>query len=200
MTDFNRIYLNHIFRGCAVVGAALALIGWDASSDSAETASDSASASGAEFTAGTFQLTTTEAKDSCLGGGLETLFMPDGAATPYDLANTTEFRAAADLPKTYNISLQAPFTEMDVTVEKGASDRSMQIRDSVQTDIVVNADSYGHCNVDMSIDADITVVDNDNINVTATILVTDWQGADMKCPMAQADPRQVTLTMTGKRQ
>jgi hypothetical protein len=179
MTDFNRIYLNRIFPGCTVVGAALALIGCDASSDSAETAADSASASGAEFTAGTFQLTTTEAKDSCLGGGLETLFMPDGAATLYDLADTTEFPAAADLPKTHNISLQAPFTEMEVTVEKGASDGSMQIRDSVQTDIVVNADSYGDCNVDMSIDPDITVVDNDNINVTATIQVTDWRGADM---------------------
>jgi hypothetical protein len=191
---------THFLRGLTIFGASLALLACDASSDSSDTGS-TASTGGTSFAAGNFQLTTTEANDACLGGGLEILFMPNGANSPYDLANVTEFPAASDLPKTYNITLQAPFSEMEVTVSKGASDNMMQIRNSKQTGVKVDEANYGDCTVDMDIDADITIVDSDNLNVAATISVTNWQGGnDMKCPMAQSDPCEVKLTMTGKRQ
>ena len=71
-----------------------------------------------DFEGGTFQMTTTGVNDSCFDGGFEVIFMPEGQAEPW--GTTTELPSWANLPATYDISLQAPFDQMQVTVEAGS--------------------------------------------------------------------------------
>lgn len=153
---------------------------------------------GTTFTAGTFQLTTHAIVDGCLDGGLDLLFMPNGTAAPYDLAHPTDFYAYGDLPKTYDIQLQDPFRAMTVTVEQDGANR-MKIENSTQTDVVVDAANYGDCSADMTVNAGIVIVDNDNLNVTATLSITGWASSGDTCPVFSSDPCTVTLTMTGAR-
>ena len=160
---------------------------------------DTGGGGGVDFAAGTFQLTTHEVSDACLDGALDLLFMPNGSDKPYDLANTTEIPGRADLPKTYDIQLQAPFAAMTVTVE--ADGGNMKIVGAQQEDVVVDANSYGDCTADMTINANIVVADKDNIDVTATISIAKFESAaDQKCPTPKSEPCAVTLTMKGKRQ
>lgn len=151
---------------------------------------------GTTFEAGTFQLTTYEVTDGCLDGGLAILFQPTGVGTPYDLANTTEFPAYATLPSTFTMALQAPFTDMQVTMDADGANK-MKVENSTQTDLVVDAANYGDCNVDMLINAAIDIVDSDNVDVQATIAASGWTGD--QCPVVTADPCTITLTMKGVR-
>ena len=165
-----------------------------------DTAGGGGETSGAttNFPAGVFQLTTYGIQDNCLDGGLEILFMPQGSQTPYDLANTTEFFAYADLPKSYNISLQAPFTDMPVTVEQDGLNK-MKVENSLQTDVELDNATYGDCNADMAIDADIVIVDADNLTLSVELEVSDWQSSGQTCPTPKTDPCKVTLDMRGVR-
>lgn len=152
-----------------------------------------------DFPAGTFQLTTFGVDDNCLDGGLAILFQPDGAGTPYDLQYPTEFPAYDALPQTFTMQLQDPFTDMQVTLVAGG-ESLMTVTDSLQSDLVVDADNYGDCNVDMLIDAEIVIVDADNIDVTATIEVSNWTSTGDTCPNVTSDPCTLVLDMKGVRQ
>ena len=152
------------------------------------------------FAEGIFQLTTYAIDDGCLDGGLDLLFMPTGTGTPYDLAHTTQFFAYSALPKTYEIQLQDPFSAMNVTVQQDGTAR-MKIENSEQVDVVVDDANYGDCNADMTVNAAIVIVDADNLDVTATLSITDWTSTGDTCPVvAGGDPCMVTLTMKGVRQ
>ena len=150
------------------------------------------------FSGGNFQLTTHEAKDECLDDALSVLFMPNGTDKPYDLQFPTELPAYKDLPKTFTMKLQDPFSNMEVKLEQ-AGEAMMKVKDSKQMDLVVDSKAYGDCNVDMSIDADLTVVDADNIELHAKIKVSDWKSSGDTCPKYKSDPCNITLTMRGKR-
>ena len=170
-------------------------------SDDGETSADAEAASA--FEAGSFQLTTHAASDLCLDGGLNILFMPEGQDTPYDLAYPTELPGVADLPtEPYTIKLQEPFTDMVITVVKAGD--NMEIADSEQADVLVDEEAYGDCKADMIIAADITIVDNNNVDVAAQITISEISSeADGKCPSPPTEemtpPCQVELTMKGRR-
>ena len=148
------------------------------------------------FSAGTFQLYTIEVSDKCLDGGLDLLFQPDGENTEYKLENTTEIPGSADLPADLTVKLQDPFSDMAVKIE--ADGDNMKVVGAVQEDVVIDADKYGDCNADMTVDLSITIMDDNNLTVAASLSVSDWQGDN--CPEAQADPCMVNLTMRGERQ
>jgi len=170
----------------------------DASSSTATTdgadGTDGTDGTTPAFTGGNFQLTTQAVDDECLEGSLSIVFMPEGDAKPYKLANTTELPASDALPASYEISLQAPFTELPVKVEADGS--NMKIADANQTDILVDEDQWADCRANMEIDASITIADDDNVDVNATITVTGWNGST--CPVATSGCT-IKLTMTGDR-
>jgi hypothetical protein len=121
--------------------------------------------------------------------------MPEGTDKPYKLANTTELPASDALPASYEISLQAPFTKLPVKVEADGS--NMKIADAIQSDILVDEDQWADCKANMEIDANITIADDDNADVNATITVTGWNGST--CPAEATSGCTVKLTMTGDR-
>jgi hypothetical protein len=149
------------------------------------------------FTGGLFQLTTHAVDDTCLDGALDLLFMPNGADAPYDLLAKTELPASDALPASYPIELQAPFSKMDVTVV--ADGENMKIVDAAQAAVKVDEAAYGDCESDMTISANITVVDDDTVDVNATVTIGSFtSAADSQCPQATT-PCTVTLTMKGAR-
>jgi hypothetical protein len=147
------------------------------------------------FTGGDFQLTTEAVDDLCYDGAMSTVFMPEG--TPSDFSANTWLPADEDLPDTYSISLQEPFTDMEVTVEAGEATGQMVIRGAQQTGILINEDSWADCIGDLSIDVDITVVDDDTLDGTATLTTENLAGDT--CPVIESDPCEIVLTLTGTR-
>ncbi len=169
-----------------------------ASIDTAPASADTHTEPPSVFSGGMFQLTTHEVADACLDGALSLLFMPGGMDQPYDLQHPTEIPAWEDLPKTFVMKLQEPFSDMEVRLEVAGTNQ-MKVEDSSQADVVVDHRSYADCNVDMSIEADITVVDNDNLDLHATIKVRDWKSSGDTCPSYRAEPCTISLTMRGRR-
>ena len=170
----------------------------DARSDAGRPRPDTGVGIVTDFPAGVFQLTTLGIQDGCLDGGPELLFMPLGAHEPYDLAHTTEFYAHADLPKTYTIMLQAPFSAMQVTVERDGPSK-MKVEDAVQTDVIVDVQQYADCNADAILDADILIVDRDRLSLTVGLRISGWRSTGDTCPNVAADPCRVVLDMSGVR-
>ena len=151
------------------------------------------------FTGGLFELETFEVSDSCLDGGLNLVFMPEGAETPYLLAENNELPAEDALPSSQTIKLQAPFDSMAVEITSAGND-AMQIRNALQAGVIVDESQWGQCQADMTIDADITVIDNDNVTIATTVNVTTWTDgptAADECPAT--DACLVTLSMRGRR-
>ena len=174
----------------AMVGMSLA---FGCAADEAAATSDTSTAA-ATFAEGNFQLTTHVVSDKCVDGGLDLVFMPNGVDKPYDLTNLTQLPASSGLPKTYDIELQAPFQKLNVTV--AADGANMKIEDAAQTGIKVDEAQWPNCVADMTVDAAITVIDNDNVTVNAKVTVNNWTGSD--CPTAD-NGCVVTLDMKGVR-
>lgn len=148
-----------------------------------------------DFSGGDFQLTTQAVEDLCYDNAMSTVFMPEG--TPSDFSSNTWLPPEEDLPDTYSISLQDPFTDMEVTVEAGEATGQMVIRGALQTDILINEDLWADCLGDLSIDVDITVVDDDTLDGTATLTTENLVGDT--CPPDVPDPCEIVLTLTGTR-
>lgn len=187
---------NPITRAAVLAVAAVALLA--CGDDGTSTGSDAASGGGADLAAGTFQLTTHAVDDACLDGGLDLLFMPQGENAPYDLQFPTEIPAYAALPQTFTIQLQDPFDNMEITLEQDGADR-MVVNAGQQTNVVVDADNYGDCNVDMTIDVSMIIIDQDNLDVNASLSITGAESTGDTCPNFNSDPCLVRLTMKGRR-
>lgn len=149
----------------------------------------------AGFEGGTFQFTNQAVDDQCLDGGFNVLFLPDGS--PNDWQNTIELPSEADLPSTYTIQLQAPFSSMEVTVSSGG-DGVLVIEEATQEGVLFDEDSYADCIVDLSIQADINITDADNVSGVANLAVVSYSGDT--CPEFQASPCDIILDFTGARQ
>ena len=167
----------------------------DAASDNTVDANSAQSS----FSGGLFALETFEVQDQCLDGGLDLVFMPEGVDTPYRLAEDNELPAASALPSSQTIKLQAPFDSMAVEITD-AGTGAMRIVDAQQPDVVVDESQWGQCKADMVIEADITVVDDNNVNIAASVSVNTWKDGPTDgdaCPTA--NPCIVTLSMRGSR-
>ena len=182
-----------------VLGSALAMA-CACSSDTDNSATTDTTSTSATFSGGIFALETFEVSDTCLDGGLDLVFMPEGTETPYQLAEDNELPSESALPSSQTIKLQSPFDAMTVEITSAGSG-AMRIVNAEQKDVVVDDSQWGQCKADMVIDADITVIDDDNVTVAATVTVTTWNDgptADDACPEA-ANACVVTLSMRGSR-
>lgn len=155
---------------------------------------DSASVDPDSFTAGSFQFTSIAVSDQCLDGAFDVLFLPDG--TSNDWQYPIELPSMSDLPQSYSISLQDPFTNMAITANEGPNG-TINISDGSQTGILFNGDAYPDCIVDLGIEAAITIVTNDSVTGIATLSVTNASGAT--CPLFSGDPCTVLLDFQGVR-
>jgi hypothetical protein len=154
----------------------------------------------ADFTSGNFRFYTHAVQDRCLGGALNVLFMPEGPATPRRFQNPIPLYNGRELPRTYEVQLQEPFHAMDVTLTAGANPRAMRVRGAQNPGVLLNEDAYGDCTGDLTIDVDLTLIDNDNVNGTADISMSNLVGAQGRCPVLDQDPCHIALTLQARRE
>lgn len=155
---------------------------------------DSAESASANFEAGSFQFTSIAVSDQCLDGAFDVLFLPDGTSS--DWQYPIELPSLDNLPQSYSISLQDPFTNMAITASEGPNG-TIRISDGSQNGILFNENSYPDCLVDLGIEAAITIVNNDSVNGIATLSVTNAVGDT--CPLFNADPCGILLDFQGTR-
>ena len=174
--------MRHFFLMAALVGCG----------DKDDTGSD-----GGSFDAGEFQFTNTAVDDACLDGGFTVLFLPEGNGTENDWAYPVELPAWDNLPATYSIQLQEPFSGMEITVTEGGSEQ-FSMAGALQTGVVFNEDSYPDCTVDLNIDATINIETSDSVTGQAFMTVDNPSGDT--CPVFEGGtPCQVTLDFYGSR-
>jgi hypothetical protein len=153
------------------------------------------SSSLADFTGGNFQFTTQSVTDGCLDGAMDVLFMPEGASTPNDFANPIYIPALSELPDTYTVSLQDPFSDMQVTVTGDESTRT--VTGAQNDDVEFDATNHPGCLVNDSIDVALVIDSVDDLHGTATLHTSSFD--ESSCPVPTADPCTVTLDLTGAR-
>ncbi len=147
------------------------------------------------FEGGNFQFTTTAVTDDCNDGAFETIFMPTG--DPTDFESEIELPATEDLPATYSIDLQDPFTEMEVTVEEGDRSGHMLVAGAEQTNVEWDAQNSPGCMVDASIDIDLAIVNPNKVQGFALLHTGSFD--EDNCPVVAADPCDVRLDVTAER-
>ncbi len=153
----------------------------------------------AAYEGGTFTITIQDVKDDCYDGTFSVIFMPEG--TPTDFQNAVDLPAFEDLPADSTVTLQDPFSDLDVTWEQGDAEDQIVIADATQIDVVLDADSYGDCTVDMVVNVDVTVLDADNIEASAVLTTSGFEHDD--CPAVTLDTDDscdITLSLTGANQ
>ena len=155
---------------------------------------DTAGIAANSFEAGSFQFTSIAVSDQCLDGAFDVLFLPDGTSS--DWQYPIELPSMDDLPQSYSISLQDPFTNMAITANEGPNS-TISIDDGSQTGILFNEDAYPDCIVDLGIEAAMTIVTNDSVTGIATLSVTNAFGDT--CPLFSGDPCTVLLDFQGVR-
>jgi hypothetical protein len=148
-----------------------------------------------DFAGGQFQFTTTAVSDACFDGGLEAVFLPGGAGSTNDFANTIYVAGDDELPWTGEIALPDPFSAVEVTVTGDATSRSFAGADN--TGVELDADAYPGCMVDMSIGVDLAIDSADAVSGTATLTTSSFD--EENCPAVTAEPCDITLTLTGAR-
>lgn len=151
-----------------------------------------------DFAGGEFQLAVRNVDDACLDGGLDLLFMPEGTATPYDLQNPTYIAGWSELPKTYTMKLQAPFSDMEITmVSDGGT--GMKIVDAMQQGVVLAVPGSDDCSAEIRFDAELRVLTASSIEVDTRATLSGLTSPTDSCPVLESDPCTVALDMIGTR-
>ncbi len=150
-----------------------------------------------ETLGGDYQFLTVAADDACLDGALEAIFMPAGPATAHPFEFPVFLPAPDATPSTYEVSFREPFIGMTVTVDSVGG--NWVISNSVMDAVRLDADRYGDCDVTISIDADITPVGTESATGEAILSLSNARGSEDRCPAFDADPCQVTLTLSAER-
>lgn len=158
-------------------------------------ACDSTATEGEGFVGGDFQFTTTGVDDQCNDGAFDVIFMPEGTAE--DFENPVELPGVADLPSTYSISLQSPFSAMEVTIDEGASSEQMEALGAVQTGVELDADQWPGCLIDASIDIYLTIVGDNEVTGNAILNTTSYD--EGSCPAVTTDPCDIKLDLSAQR-
>ena len=147
------------------------------------------------FEGGNFQFTTIGVSDQCYDGAFETIFMPEG--TPEDFETPIELPSYADLPATYNIDIQDPFGSMEVTVDAGAQDGTMEVLGAAQTGVELDGDQWPDCLVDADIDIYLTITGDNEVEGNAVLHTGSFDEAS--CPVVTNDPCDIKLDITASR-
>lgn len=152
----------------------------------------------AEFSGGEFDFFTENAKDECLGGAMEAIFMPEGVETPHEFQYPVYIAGYDELPLEYDVDFRDPFVGMPVRVEDGG-EGVLAIRGSVMESVVLDQVKYGDCTVTMTVDADLVPMDADLVEGTAAIAISNPRGEDELCPVFDGDPCSVGLSLRATR-
>lgn len=147
----------------------------------------------ADFTGGDFQFRTLSVDDACLDGGMEVLFMPEGE--PTDFSDPVYLPGADELPMTYTVSLQAPFTDMEITVTGDQGARTVTGAENLGVEF--DADNYPGCLVNTSIDVDLVIDSADEVHGTATLSTSSFD--ESSCPVPDSDPCTIVATLEADR-
>jgi len=150
------------------------------------------------WTGGNFDFETLDIKDGCLGGAFEALFMPEGPDVPHAFEYQIYIPGFEDLPEVYTIDLRKPFVEMPVSVDS-PDGRTYEIRGSVMSAVELGQIPYGDCVVTMTVDVDLTPVNSDTAEGTASIEISDARGEDGLCPVFEVSPCTVDLELRASR-
>lgn len=151
-----------------------------------------------DFQGGDFQFSTVIARDECLEGAMEALFMPEGPDEPHPFEYPIHVPSWDELPAAYDIDLREPFVGMPVTVEEGDAG-TYAVRGSVMDEVLLDTAKYGDCVVTMTVDADLQPTGADTLDGEAHIAVSDPRGAEELCPVFSGDPCQVALALVAER-
>ncbi len=151
-----------------------------------------------DYTGGEFQFTTLAVDDQCLDGALEVLFMPEGPEVPRQWDYAAYLPSFGEMPATYTIELREPFGSIEVEVHDGGDGR-MVASDAVMDEVLLGEDQYGDCAVTMTCDVDLAVQNADRVEGTTAISIADPRGDDGRCPVFDASPCTVTLTLQADR-
>ena len=151
-----------------------------------------------DWSGGNFNFQTIDARDTCLGGAFEALFMPEGPSVPHDFEYEIYIPNFDDLPETYTIDLRDPFVAMPVSVDS-PDGKTYEIRGSIMPAVELGRASYGDCVVTMTVDVDLKPVSADTAKGTATINISDPRGDDELCPIFEVSPCTVVLTLQADR-
>ena len=160
-----------------------------------DTSTDSGSFALEDFSGGLFQVSTLAVDDGCMDGAFDLIFMPEGAETPSEWGTSTEFPAYADLPATYEIALQEPFSAMEVTLS--AASGGMSVGDANQTGVELDDNAWPGCRVDMGITAEL-MVHSDNHLMGSAILTTSSFDEE-SCPAVSTEPCEIVLDIDATR-
>ena len=152
---------------------------------------------GFSWDGGDFDFTTTAADDACLDGALEALFMPGGPETPQEFEYPIYLPAFDELPMSYDVDLREPFVGMPVTVDPG--DAGMLSATGVMDEVALGLVAYGDCVVTMTAEIDMTPTSADTAEGEGRISISDPRGEDGRCPVYDADPCLVRLTLIADR-
>jgi len=150
------------------------------------------------WTGGDFDFYTQSVEDDCLGGALEALFMPDGPGEPHAFEHSIYLPDTSELPYSSTVDLREPFVEMPVVIEDGG-DGGFTIRGSVMEAVALGEASYGDCLVTMTVDADLSLVDVNELEGSASISISDPRGDDGRCPVFSSDDCVVGLLLSAGR-
>ena len=148
-----------------------------------------------EHRAGDYQFYTLAVEDGCLDGAMEALFMPNGPEASHAFAYPVYVAGLEELPSTYPIDLREPFMGMTVTLTAG-DDGTIKLRGSVMDDVSLG-DIYGDCVSTMTVDADFTPLTSTELEGRAWIDISNPRGAEGLCPVFDADPCEVQLSLHG---
>jgi hypothetical protein len=148
------------------------------------------------FEGGDFQLFVKKVHDGCLDGSLDLLFMPAGTAQPYALSSRTWIPAASQLPESYEIKLQAPFSDLPVTMESDG-EYAMKIADAQLPQVELGLPG-GPCTADMSFSAVLALTSAGTIDMDTSVILSNFNSADELCPNLASDPCTVGLEMYGE--
>ena len=151
-----------------------------------------------DWTGGDFQFQSVTVDDSCLGGALEALFMPEGPATPHDFEYLIYLPGYDDLPASYTVDLREPFVEMPVTVDSDDG-KILKVRGSEMEAVELGASSYGDCVVTMTVDLNLVPTSANGAEGLAVITITNPRGEDGLCPVFEETPCPVDLTLSAVR-
>lgn len=152
-----------------------------------------------DFAGGTFVMTSTGVDDGCADGSFTTLLLPEGDGSTNEWAYPIEIPSWTDMAAglSYEISLQEPFSAMEVTVTQGETEGLAEMTGAQQNDVLLNEDLHGDCTVDMTIDVVLVLNSDTDVSGSATLNIADAQGE--LCPQL-VDGCDVLLDFVGSAQ
>jgi len=144
----------------------------------------------ATFEGGDYEVATVAMVDDCLDGALEALFMPQGRDTPQVFEFPVYVPGQDELPLTYDISLREPFVGVEITLD---GDSVLEGETSTIDAVLLNEPLYGDCGADMSGQVTLTADSSTSGTGSIDLELSNFQGAEERCPTLDQDPCPVSL-------